>query len=256
MTVTRLTGGLTPADGGDPRTFPAIWNGTADDIEAGDYSKVPSGGSVGQVLVKDSGTDYDASWEELGVGLIPPVSTNNTAPGWVTGRTGGLQPGSTRNLTNTTSFGHILRVPTKTIFKGIGVYFSATTANAGSVCRLGIAKKKVNDQWSNYELVLDAGTVTADTAGIKEIAITPITLDPGIYVLVSAVQGITSGTVTAISTSGGDPHVGVAWLTSGPTWVSPGNSINFGAQSGAFPSTLTATPGTNPPLVWLEMETI
>jgi len=32
--VTRLVGGLTPADGGDPRTFPAIWNVTADEIEA------------------------------------------------------------------------------------------------------------------------------------------------------------------------------------------------------------------------------
>lgn len=31
--VTRLSGGLTPADGADPRTFPAIWNATATDIE-------------------------------------------------------------------------------------------------------------------------------------------------------------------------------------------------------------------------------
>jgi hypothetical protein len=35
MSVTRLSGGLTPADGGDPRTFPAIWNATADLIETG-----------------------------------------------------------------------------------------------------------------------------------------------------------------------------------------------------------------------------
>lgn len=32
--VTRLIGGVTPADGADPRTFPAIWNATADIIEA------------------------------------------------------------------------------------------------------------------------------------------------------------------------------------------------------------------------------
>jgi len=31
--VTRLSGGLTPADGADPRTFPAIWNATATEIE-------------------------------------------------------------------------------------------------------------------------------------------------------------------------------------------------------------------------------
>jgi hypothetical protein len=32
--VTRLVGGVTPADPTDPRTFPAIWNATADIIEA------------------------------------------------------------------------------------------------------------------------------------------------------------------------------------------------------------------------------
>lgn len=34
MAITRLTGGLTPVDGSDPRTFPAIWNDAVDDIEA------------------------------------------------------------------------------------------------------------------------------------------------------------------------------------------------------------------------------
>jgi len=32
--VTRLSGGITPADGEDPRTFPTIWNATADEIES------------------------------------------------------------------------------------------------------------------------------------------------------------------------------------------------------------------------------
>jgi hypothetical protein len=63
MAITRLSGGLTPADGADPRTFPAVWNGTADDLEAGEYSRVPAGGSAGEVLVKQSATDYDAAWE-------------------------------------------------------------------------------------------------------------------------------------------------------------------------------------------------
>jgi len=34
LDIERLTGGLTPADPADPRTFPAIWNDTADDLEA------------------------------------------------------------------------------------------------------------------------------------------------------------------------------------------------------------------------------
>ena len=33
MSITRLIGGLSPGDGSDPRTFPTIWNATADFIE-------------------------------------------------------------------------------------------------------------------------------------------------------------------------------------------------------------------------------
>jgi hypothetical protein len=50
--VTRLVGGLTPGDGADPRTFPAIWNATADEIEA-----VESGlGSVESTVTALGGT--------------------------------------------------------------------------------------------------------------------------------------------------------------------------------------------------------
>jgi hypothetical protein len=34
VAITRLTGGNTPADGSDPRTFPAIWDEAVDEIEA------------------------------------------------------------------------------------------------------------------------------------------------------------------------------------------------------------------------------
>jgi len=70
MAVTRLSGGLTPGNGADPRTFPAIWNGTADDLEAGDYSKVPTGGAAGEVLAKVSATDYDSEWVNIDSGRI------------------------------------------------------------------------------------------------------------------------------------------------------------------------------------------
>jgi hypothetical protein len=33
ISITNLSGGNTPADGSDPRTFPAIWNATATDLE-------------------------------------------------------------------------------------------------------------------------------------------------------------------------------------------------------------------------------
>ena len=45
MSITRLSGGLTPGDGADPRTFPAIWNATADSVE-GTQGTVASQGSA------------------------------------------------------------------------------------------------------------------------------------------------------------------------------------------------------------------
>ena len=65
MTVTRLSGGLTPADGSDPRTFPAIWNATAnvidaqaDDIATLDAGVVSLGTSTGGTVAFDF-TDGD-----------------------------------------------------------------------------------------------------------------------------------------------------------------------------------------------------
>ena len=77
--IERLVGGLTPANPGDPRTFPAIWNETADELEAvegrvttaeGDISSLDgrvttAEGDIGQLqtditsLVIDDLTDVD-----------------------------------------------------------------------------------------------------------------------------------------------------------------------------------------------------
>lgn len=46
MTITRLSGGLTPGDGANPRTFPAIWNPTADTIEAQGSAIVSQGSAI------------------------------------------------------------------------------------------------------------------------------------------------------------------------------------------------------------------
>jgi hypothetical protein len=43
MTVPRLSGGLTPGAAGDPRTFPQIWNATADVIDTAVLSTSVSG---------------------------------------------------------------------------------------------------------------------------------------------------------------------------------------------------------------------
>jgi hypothetical protein len=59
--ITRLVGGLTPGDGSDPRTFPAIWNDTADTIDALRTGYV----FVGTIYFTSSGTFTKATYPWL-----------------------------------------------------------------------------------------------------------------------------------------------------------------------------------------------
>ena len=63
LDITRLSGGNTPADGSDPRTFPAIWNATATALEALDLDDltgvVITSPATGEVL-KYNGTNWVA----------------------------------------------------------------------------------------------------------------------------------------------------------------------------------------------------
>jgi hypothetical protein len=71
MAVTRLSGGLTPANGSDPRTFPAIWNATAEDIEQAELDIVG---------LKDGSLLPDAT--PLVAGIVRgSTTTSNTALG-------------------------------------------------------------------------------------------------------------------------------------------------------------------------------
>jgi hypothetical protein len=46
MSITRLSGGLTPADGADPRTFPTIFNEAADVIDANELGVAANGTAI------------------------------------------------------------------------------------------------------------------------------------------------------------------------------------------------------------------
>lgn len=46
MAITRLSGGITPANGADPRTFPTIFNVAADDIEQAQADILTQGSAI------------------------------------------------------------------------------------------------------------------------------------------------------------------------------------------------------------------
>jgi hypothetical protein len=53
MAITRLSGGTSPANGSDPRTFPAIWNNAVDDIEAAESAITTLQGKVSVIEAWD-----------------------------------------------------------------------------------------------------------------------------------------------------------------------------------------------------------
>jgi hypothetical protein len=254
VAITRLSGGLTPGDGADPRTFPAIWNATADDIEAaeanittlqGDVStlegdvtnlenvkieldatltppvspnegdlwldssdgslyvwyvdvdggqwiqvraaapvpSLPTGGSAGQVLVKDSATDFDASWVYGMPNFLPdPVPDRYFSQPITAFRD---DTGQARSLNQ------MIYAPTL-VGKPITVdriAINVSVAEAGATPRLGIYARSSDNRPG--DLILDCGTVDASTTGVKEITISA-TIPAGLFFVAVAHQGASS----------------------------------------------------------------
>ena len=118
MAITRLSGGSTPADGSDPRTSPAIWNPTADVIDANETDIAALQALVGdnnlndindvaitapadgEFLVYDNGDWVNAEaappaiLQVVSVTKTDPFTTNNTSYTDVTGLSATITPTS------------------------------------------------------------------------------------------------------------------------------------------------------------------
>jgi hypothetical protein len=192
VAITRLSGGLTPADGADPRTFPAVWNGTADDLEAGEYSKVPSGGSAGEVLVKQSATDYDSAW---------------AFPQWSWQPTSGSYYGAV--ITGTASTVLLARrtycvpmfFPKPTAVDRVNMRITGA-GGAGSVIRFGI----YGGTEFPTDLLHDFGTVDGTVTGLS-IELTVSATLTGFFWLAARASDVTPGP-TVIGANGG----GQLWM--------------------------------------------
>jgi hypothetical protein len=236
MSITRLTGGLTPGDGADPRTFPAIWNATADVL---DDAILPSGGSAGQVLVKDSGTDYDAVWAVRQYNFL----TEPVANLYFAQISTGIRDDTTqaRNL-NDMVFAPTIVSRTITVDR---IAINVSVAEAGATPRLGIYSATSANRPG--DLILDCGTVDASTIGNKQITISA-TIPAGLFFLAVAHQGASSTlrlTNCTIDTGiiKGHTNLNAALLTAPNSYLQTGVS---GALPASYSGGDTATERRHP----------
>ena len=151
MAITRLSGGNTPADGADPRTFPAIWNGTADDLEAGDY--------------------------DLDVFPVTGVASRWIAPFGPISSVLGVEG---RSIACPVYIGRSVNV--------VRLASIATVAgSAGAVIRLGVSR--FDDDGGGLTLIVDGGTIDGTLTTQQEVTVS-VTLTRGLYLPVAFNQGL------------------------------------------------------------------
>jgi hypothetical protein len=157
------------------------WAGDTDDVPEGTgnlYNRVPAAGAAGEVLAKVSATDYDSGWVTLpDTGFTP---TNVHLDRLVSSRF--YWPGTLNNAVAAGAANFIraipFYVPVATTFDRIACNVT-TQGTAAAEVRLGIYNVANGVPTT---LVLDAGSVGANTTGVKEITIS-VTLPRGWYAL-------------------------------------------------------------------------
>ena len=81
MAITRLSGGTSPANGSDPRTFPTIFNAAADDIEAAEsaISALEAPGAVVEASIADGAVTAPKLANTAGAVMVFDDSAARTA---------------------------------------------------------------------------------------------------------------------------------------------------------------------------------
>jgi hypothetical protein len=85
VSITRLSGGITPANGSDPRTFPAIWNDTATALEGLDIEDLANvtitSATTGQILEWNGSAWVNGQVDPAGIAnnAVETAKINNLA---------------------------------------------------------------------------------------------------------------------------------------------------------------------------------
>jgi len=187
MAVTRLSGGLTPANGSDPRTFPTIWNNTADDIEAaeanigtlqGDVSSLQTtaGTLTNQsVRVYDDATARDAAITSPTEGMVVYLKDSDQLQKYVgtawrsVTSTADMPAGSIIQLKSTTKTDTFsLASSTFTDVTGLSVSITPSSTSSKIMCFISIALGTGNADYKHFRLMRDSTAIgIGDSSGSR-----------------------------------------------------------------------------------------
>jgi hypothetical protein len=208
---------------------------------------VASGGSAGQVLVKDSGTDFDASWR-FGYGAkVDSGSWHNSGNREANS---GSQPSQNQLRLAPWFFAQPV------VLNALGIRIGTSgTGSAGAVYRLGVYDS--TSEGLPGARLLDAGTVDVTQPAGTVLTITglSLSLDAGEYWIGGALQGDPATAPFIVGNSFPYARIisSVNQTADTPTGGATDAIQSFGQSfvSGELPSTLTAVPfGTVAPLVF------
>ena len=185
ISITRLSGGNTPADGSDPRTFPAIWNTTAALLEA----NVGTGG--GSITVSDTAPaspEEGDLWWDSGDGKLFVYYNDGSSSQWVDAA------GPSVAVQDTAPTGYEGQLWLDSTDGSMYVYYTDPGGGAsswiGAVSRSGGILQVVSTTKTNvYSVSLGGGAI--DTVDVPDLTatITPSSSSSKILVTVNIVLG-------------------------------------------------------------------
>ena len=224
-----------------PSATDVLW---ADTSEPGD-AVLPLGGAAGQSLVKVSGADYDTEWADID-GLLPSggaagevlvkqsatdfdVDWGSRKDIWfpITQRLYGSVANATAAVATDTAHFSPVYFPVATQVDEITISIFAA-GSAGAVVRLGIYTQGTDGLPD--ALILDAGTVAADSTGVKAIVVNETVTGLVWCVAVPQVAGSTIRSATGVNQ---------LYATGTPTIIQAHGFSQSGFASGALPTTVT-----------------
>jgi hypothetical protein len=223
VSITRLSGGLTPGNGSDPRTFPAIWNATADELESLDIQDLANvtitSATTGQILEWNGSAWVNGQVDAAGIAsnAVETAKINNNAVTTAKIADANVTTAKIADANVTSAKlgpGTILQVQHATLNTVVG-QSSATWASTG--LELNITPRNVNSQ---VMLMADLNMFATGGSGTAPFNFVIRRNDSESF---TSVQGAPAGSrglaSTAVNNNGESPG-SISWLDS-PATTSP-----------------------------------